>query len=128
MRFRLSAEATGDITDIFDYIIPYLNRRLYKKSKPNRPFSSRRATADHCLENAHSTRTTWGLLLVTFAIYVNVMLGVTCCSSVKRACGLFSTPERVGSMRSLLTPKSLASRPATGFAIAEPSRADAPIC
>src|SRR5437588_4272814 len=120
MRFRLSAEATGDITDIFDYIIPYLNRRLYKKSNPNRPFSSRRATADHCLENAHSTRTTCGLLLVTLEMYVKVRLGVTCCSSVRRACGLFSTPESVGSMRSLLTPKNRCSRPATGFAMAEP--------
>ena len=39
------------------------------------------------------------------------MFGVTCCSSVRRACGLFSTPESVGSMRSLLTPKKRCRRP-----------------
>src|SRR5260370_1456434 len=98
-------------------------------SSPNRPFSSRSATADHRLENAHSTCTTSGLLWVTLLIYVNVIEGVTCCSSVSRASGLFCTPpEKVGSMRSLLTPKNRCKRPATGLAIAEPSSVEAPIC
>src|SRR5207244_929574 len=104
------------------------NRFLKKKSSPKVPFSSRSATADHCLLNDHSMRTTCGLVLVTFVMYVNVISCVTCCSSVSRACGLFSTPVIVGSMRSLLTPKNRCSRPATGFAIAWPNSADAPIC
>ena len=38
------------------------NRLLKKKSSPNKPFSSRSATTDHCLAKAHSTLMTCGLL------------------------------------------------------------------
>jgi hypothetical protein len=41
----------------------YLNRFLYKKSKPNNPFSSRTAIADQFLFSAHSMRTMIWLVL-----------------------------------------------------------------
>ena len=56
------------------------------------------------------------------------MSGVTCCSRVRRACGLYSTPGSVGSIRSLLTPKKRCKRPETGLASACPSRAEAEDC
>lgn len=77
---------------------------------PNSPFSSRCATTDHCLFTDHSTLTTWGFAFVTSVMYVKVMLGVTCCSSVSRACGVYCTPpasagSSVGLIRRLLIPK-----------------------
>ncbi len=65
---------------------------------------------------------------MTLVTYVIVRFGVTCCSRVIRAPGLFSMPESEGSMRNLLTPKKRCNLPDTGLAIAEPSRADAALC
>jgi TPR repeat protein len=49
-------------SDSEDY--DYLKRFLYWKSIPNALFSSLRITADQCLLNAHSTRTTCELVLL----------------------------------------------------------------
>src|SRR5215471_3782584 len=61
-------------------------------------------------------------------MYVNVMLLLTCCSSVNVAPGVLDAPLTCGSILSLLTPNKRCNRPETGFATACPSSMEAPAC
>ena len=49
-------------------------------------------------------------------MYVSVMSRETCCSTVSRACGIFSTPVNCGSILRRLTPKKRCKRLETGAA------------
>src|SRR5947209_6363996 len=52
----------------FNMRVIHLNRFLYRKSRPNRPFSSRTAMADQFLFSAHSMRTMTWLVLAMLVI------------------------------------------------------------